>query len=277
MRPRPTPSPTPPLDQALPRSAPVARTFFLETWNRILRTTSLAAAGLAVVAASHAAVRIQRLRTQGAKVRPLSHDVGLPGRFPPRRLVVLGDSAAAGHGLTDPEASLARRVGRGLVAADGRQTCVSCVAVDGATTAEVMATQVGTTTDAEVVLIGVGVNDAIRPLRSIAAAASALEAVLRSTRRRAADDATVVVLSCPDLSLAPGMPWLLRPIVGRRCRTLAVAQERVAVDLGVAVVRAGRDVLSPDLFGPDGFHPGALGHERLSAQVLERVRAERSR
>jgi lysophospholipase L1-like esterase len=281
MRRRPTPSPTPYLDQALPRYAPVARTFGVET--RIQRTRSLAtawivvAAGIAVAAAGHALVRIRRLREQGAKVRPLQHDVGLPGRFPPRRLVVLGDSAAAGHGLPDAEAALARRVGRGLAAIDGRQTTVSSVAVDGATTAEVLEAQVEATTDAHVVLIGVGVNDAIRPGRSIAPAASALGAVLRATRRRAADDAAILVLSCPDLSLAPGLPWLLRPVVGRRCRALAVAQERVATDLGVAVVRADRSVLSPELFGPDGFHPGPLGHERLSGEVLRRLGIDRSR
>lgn len=190
---------------------------------------------------------------------------------------MLGDSAAAGHGLPDPDASLARRVGRGLVGSDGRETIVRFVAVDGATTAEVLATQIEATTDAEVVLLGVGVNDALRPGRSIATAASALRAVLRATRHRAADNASIVLLVCPDLSVAPGLPWLLRAVVGRRCRALAVAQERVAADLGVAVVRADGALLSPELFGPDGFHPGSLGHERLCVQVLERLVPERPR
>jgi lysophospholipase L1-like esterase len=196
------------------------------------------------------------------------HDVDLPGRSPPRRLVVLGDSAAAGHGLPGPDVSLARRVGRGLVAADGRATAVRCVAVDGATTVELLATQLEAAADAEVVVIGVGVNDALCPGRRILDAATALGEVLRGVQNRAAADASIVLLSCPDLSVAPGLPWVLRGVVGHRCRALAVAQARVATELGVPVVRAERTMLSRELFGPDGFHPGALGHERLAAEIL---------
>jgi lysophospholipase L1-like esterase len=211
------------------------------------------------------------MRQEGAKVRPLHHDVDLPGRFPPRRLVVLGDSAAAGHGLPGSEDALARRVGRGLVAADGRATAVRCVAVDGATTAEVLATQLEAATGADVVIIGVGVNDAVRPGRSTEETATALRALLIGVLARVPTEARVVLLSCPDLSVAPGLPRLLQTVVGQRCRTLAAAQERVAADLAVPVVRAGRAVLSVEMFGTDGFHPGTRGHERLAADVLARL------
>lgn len=259
------------MDEALPGPAPVARTSTADPRVRILRTVSLTLACVTAMAVSQAAVGIHRLRRQGAKVRPLEPDVDLPGRSPSRRLVVMGDSAAAGHGLADAEDGLARLVGRGLVAADGRATAVRGVAADGATTAEVLETQVGSATDAEVVLIGVGVNDAVRPGRSIACAATALHELVRGVRARAVADASIVVLSCPDLSVAPGLPPSLRLPVGRRCRALASAQERVAADLGVVVVRADRSVLSTEVFGPDGFHPGRLGHERLAGHVLERL------
>jgi lysophospholipase L1-like esterase len=211
------------------------------------------------------------MRREGAKVRPLDHDVDLPGRFPPRRLVVLGDSAAAGHGLPGSDDALARRVGRGLVAADGRATAVRCVAVDGATTVEVLATQLEAATGADVVVIGVGVNDAVRPDRSIEEAATSLRTLLIGVLARVPADARVVLLSCPDLSVAPGLPRLLQTLVGQRCRALAAAQEQVAADLAVPVVRAGRAVLSVDMFGPDGFHPGTRGHEHLAAGVLARL------
>jgi lysophospholipase L1-like esterase len=220
-----------------------------------------------------AALRVRRLRDRGCKVRPLHHDVELPGRYPPRTIAVLGDSAAAGHGLPDPECSLARRVGRRLTDGDGRATAVRCVALDGATTAEVLRTQVGAAVDAEVVLIGVGANDAVRPRQSIAEAADTLRSLLLEVRSRTVDGGRVVVLSCPDLSVAPGLPLVLRPAVGRRCRALATAQQQVAADLGVAVVRADRAALGPEMFGPDGFHPGPLGHDRLAADVLDRLRS----
>jgi len=265
------PSPTASLDEMLFGPAPVARARGADLPIRTRWTVTLVVAGLAAMAGSQAALRIHRLRGQGAKVRALTHDVDLPGRSPPRGLVVMGDSAAAGHGLPAADASLARLVGRGLVAADGRATAVRCVAVDGATTAEVLTTQLDGVTAAEVVLIGIGVNDAVRPGRSIDEAATVLHELVRDVRARAADGVRIVLLTCPDLSMAPGLPWLLRPAVGRRCRALASAQERVAADLGVAVVPAGRTVLSDELFGPDGFHPGPVGHERLAEQVLERL------
>jgi lysophospholipase L1-like esterase len=240
----------------------------------VARTAALAAVGLllgAVVTSAHALVRIRRRRSHGATVGALDHDVDLPGHVPPRWLTVLGDSAAAGHGLADADDALGRRVGRGLVALDGRATAVRCAARDGATTADVLATQLEAARDAEVVLIGVGVNDALCRERSVEDSAAHLRALVREVRTRAVTNAQVVLLSCPDLSCAPGLPPVLRPVLGRRCRALALAQQRVASELGVPVVRADRSAMSPELFGADGFHPGSRGHERLTSDVLDRL------
>ena len=225
------------------------------------------ALGLAAIGVQ-AASAVRRMRAGGATVRPLAHDVDLPGRFPPRWLVVLGDSAAAGHGVSHSDAALARRLGHALVAADGRATAVRSVAVDGATTADVLATQLEAARGAEVVVLGVGVNDAVHPARSLDGAAVSLRALLEGVRAAARPDARIVLLSCPDLSRAPGLPAILRPWVGRRCRALAARQAAVAADLGVRIVDADRAVVSPELFGPDGFHPGDRGHQQLAERAL---------
>jgi lysophospholipase L1-like esterase len=222
-----------------------------------------------VTLAGDAIRRVQRLRAHRAEVTPLHHDLDLPGRFPPRWLVVLGDSAAAGYDLPDAEAAIARLVGRGLVAADGRATAVRSVAVDGARTADVLATQVAAAADAEVVLVGVGVNDALRPGISHAEVASLTSQVLEAVRARAADGADIVLLTCPDLSVAPGLPLLLRPLVGARCRAVAEAQTAVAALHGVPAIGVPKAVLPPEIFGRDGFHPGPVGHALLAERVLE--------
>jgi lysophospholipase L1-like esterase len=209
------------------------------------------------------------MRAHRAQVAPLLHDVDVPGRFPPRWLVVLGDSAAAGYDLDDAEVAIARLVGRGLQEADGRATAVRSVAVDGARTVDVLTTQVEAAAGAEVVLIGAGVNDALRPGISHAEVAEVTHRLLVAVRPRAADDATVVLLTCPDLSAAPGLPHVLRPLVGARCRSVAAAQTAVAAMLDVPTVSAPRAWLGPEVFGRDGFHPGALGHARLAERVLE--------
>lgn len=215
------------------------------------------------------------LRERGARVEPLAHDLALsgtsghaptPATAEPRRVVVLGDSAAAGHGLGDPERGLARRVGRALHAADGQATEVHSVAKDGATTAQVLATQVDAAVGASLVLVGVGVNDAVRA-RSGRRVRGELTALLGAVRH-AAPQAQVVLIGCPDLSAAPGIPRVLRAPLGWRCRIVARAQAEVARHLDVAVLWLPRSLLTPEVFGPDGFHPGAVGHERMAAGVL---------
>jgi len=238
-------------------------------------------AGLLLTSAAvggHAAWSVRRMRRSAAAVQPLVHDIDLPGRFPPRYLVMVGDSAAAGHGLHDPEQLASRRVARGLVAADGRATAVRSVAVDGATTADVLTTQVDAARGAEVVLLGVGANDALARRWDRAALTHTTDRLLRALREVAAEDAQVVLHTCPDLSAAPGLPRVLRPVVGWRCRRTAQLQAAVAALHGVAVVDLPRRRLTREVFGADGFHPGAEGHARMAERVLSllRVPAERA-
>ncbi len=233
-------------------------------------------AGSVLVSATvalHATYRVQRLRSRGAEVTPLVHHLDLPGRFPPRWLVVVGDSAAAGHGLHDAEEAIARRIGRGLHEVDGRATAVRSAAVDGATTADVLERQIEAAQDAEVVIVGVGVNDALRATRTRAEVAGTTARLLRALEVRAAEGADIILVTCPDLSVAPGLPPVLRPIVGRRCRTIARAQEEVARSFRVVTLDLERDRLPPEVFGPDGFHPGAVGHARLATRIVELLRA----
>jgi lysophospholipase L1-like esterase len=215
---------------------------------------------------------VRRLRAAGAEVAALDHRLDLPGTAPARRVVVLGDSAAAGHGLPSADVGIARRLGVALHAADGRSTHVRSVAHDGARTADVLAEQLPAAAGADLVVLGIGVNDAIKrvPLTALRRQVRELLVTLRAiTARRDA----IVLLSCPDLSAAPGVPLALRPLLGWRCRAVARLQREVAGALAVPVVPADRGLLRREVFGPDGFHPGTLGHELLAAEVLRRLPA----
>jgi lysophospholipase L1-like esterase len=251
------PDPTPRLDGRVPRPAPV----------RLRLLARFGVVGL-VLTAADLAVRVRRLRDRGARVPALRHDVDLPGRFPPRWVVVLGDSAAAGHGLPAPEVALPRLLGEGLRTLDGRATAVRSVAEDGACTEDVTTRQIAAIAGADVVVIGVGVNDAIRPWRTADEVAAATEALLQRVQRTV-PDAGVVLLTCPDLSAAPGLPALLRPALGWRCRRVAAVQTAVADRVGVPTVHATRREVTATMLGQDGFHPGVEAHRLLADRVLE--------
>jgi lysophospholipase L1-like esterase len=221
-----------------------------------------------VASGLHAAWVVRRMRAGAAVVAALDHAVDLPGASPPRSLVMLGDSAAAGHGLAGADEAVPRRVARALIAVDGRATTVRSVAVDGATTDDVLRTQVDAARGADVVLLGVGANDAFRVFRSVSEVADTTHRLLTTIREVAAPGAQIVFHSCPDLSMAPGLPMLLRPVVGWRCRRVAEAQHAVAAIHGIPVADLPRVRLSPEVFGADRFHPGAVGHARLTDRVV---------
>ncbi len=236
--------------------------------GRLVRTAIVGGVGAALTVLPTVALwRVRRMRKEARSVPPLALDVDIDGTEPVRTVVVLGDSASAGFRLDNPEQAAARRVARALNLRDGRATRLSCVARNGATSADVLADQVEAAAEADVVLIGVGANDAKDRVPSDVVERSLTELIGR-VRELAAPDARIVLIGCPDLSVAPGLPWVLRRVMRPNMRRVARIQQRVAAELGVPLVPLPREELGPDVFAVDGFHPGPLGHERVSAKVL---------
>jgi lysophospholipase L1-like esterase len=219
------------------------------------------------VAPAVALLRVRRMRREAKATPILSLDLDIDGTQPVRTVVVLGDSASAGFRLEHPEQAAGRRVARALHLRDGRATRLRCVASNGSTTVDVLADQVETVADADVVLIGVGANDAADRLRS-ADIEAALRTLIARVRELAAPEARVVLIGCPDVSAAPGLPRLVRMVLRPNVRRVARVQQRIAAELGVPLVPLPREELSPDVFAGDGFHPGPLGHERVAGKVL---------
>jgi lysophospholipase L1-like esterase len=111
--------------------------------------------------AGRTASSLRRMRRAAAATEVLDHRLDLPGRAPARRVTVLGDSAAAGHGIGSADDALPRRLGRALHA-DGTAVEVRCLAADGAATRDVLEQQLPELEPTDVVVVGVGVNDALR-------------------------------------------------------------------------------------------------------------------
>ncbi|MDX1619849.1 MAG: SGNH/GDSL hydrolase family protein [Nitriliruptorales bacterium] len=198
---------------------------------------------------------------------PLDHDgrVG-GGAGEPLRLVVLGDSAAAGYGLTDPDAAYPRRLARRLSERTGRPVALTSFAEDGARIADLASTQTARIPrDADVVVLAAGVNDALgrrRPHEVEADTDALIEAVTARV-----PDAEVVVVGCPDLHTAPGFPWPLDRVVGWSCRRTREAQRRASEGRPVRFVSYPTPP-TVDMYGADGFHPGARGQDAAAEAAV---------
>jgi lysophospholipase L1-like esterase len=244
------------------------------TGRRLLGLGLAGVAAGAVVGVTAGGVR--RLRESA---RQHAHDLdhrATVGEGPgePLRLLVVGDSAARGFGLQDPVDALPQQLARRLAAATGRRVEAMTTATDGHRTREVVAEQLPLVRAArpDAVVVLVGVNDAVAGTRR--ADLAACTAQMLSGLATASQGAVTVLLTCPDLSRAPGAPPPLRRVLGWRCRRVAAIQQDVASNLGVTTVSL------PDVarhhYGLDGFHPGVSAHavmaERAADALLEAAR-----
>jgi lysophospholipase L1-like esterase len=211
------------------------------------------------------------------------HRIGEPAQAPldadgrygsggePVRLVVLGDSGAAGIGVELPEQTTGARIAAGLAEALGRPVDLHSVAVVGAQSGD-LDDQISQLDPPwpDVAVIIVGGNDVthrVPPGRSVALLSRAIERL----RQRGVE---VVVGTCPDLGTVRPIPHPLRFVARRWSRSLSAAQMVAAVESGARAV-ALADLLGaefdahPDrFFGPDRFHPSAEGYAALAAAIV---------
>jgi acyl-CoA thioesterase-1 len=175
------------------------------------------------------------------------------------RIVVLGDSLAAGLGLPEDQAFPA--VVEARLRDAGFAVTVVNAGVSGDTTAGGLRRLdwiLGQQPD--LVVVELGGNDALRgqPLEGI-------EANLREIVRRSRQAGAAVVLCGMDIPTNFGPDYT---------QGFAALYERVAADEGATLVPGFvREVgLDPDLLQPDGLHPTAEGQQRLAEVLLPAIR-----
>ena len=196
----------------------------------------------------------------------------LPGE--PLRLLVAGDSSAAGYGLSDPWDTPPALLASGLSHIAGRPVEVTSTARVGAQSSHLDAQlERGLAGRPHVAVIVVGVNDVthtVRPSESVR--------LLEAAVRRVLDAGTqVVVGTCPDLGSIQPVAQPLRELARRWSRRLAAAQTIATVEAGGRSVSLGA-LLGPqfrlapgELFGPDRFHPSVAGYASMVAALLPSV------
>ncbi|MGW0706085.1 SGNH/GDSL hydrolase family protein [Streptomyces sp. NPDC002643] len=207
---------------------------------------------------------------------PYDHVYGAPDD-PPLRLVMLGDSTAAGQGVHRARQTPGALLASGLAAVAERPVELRNVAQPGAQSddldRQVALVLEDPTQVPDICVIMIGANDVTHrmpPTRSV----RHLSAAVRRLRTAGAE---VVVGTCPDLGTIEPVQQPLRWLARRASRQLAAAQTIGVVEQGGRTVSLG-DLLGPEfeqnpreLFGPDNYHPSAEGYATAAMAVLPSV------
>ncbi|MFM9457546.1 SGNH/GDSL hydrolase family protein [Streptomyces europaeiscabiei] len=196
---------------------------------------------------------------------------------PPLRLVMLGDSTAAGQGVHRARQTPGALIASGLAAVAERPVRLRNVALPGAQSddldRQVVLVLENPAQVPDVCVIMIGANDVTHrmpPTRSV----RHLSAAVRRLRTAGAE---VVVGTCPDLGTIEPVQQPLRWLARRASRQLAAAQTIGTVEQGGRTVSLG-DLLGPEfeqnpreLFGPDNYHPSAEGYATAAMALLPTV------
>jgi lysophospholipase L1-like esterase len=189
--------------------------------------------------------------------------------------VALGDSTGAGVGARKGGGYVARVFERITRERPGSRLVNLCVS--GATTADVLRSQVGRVASERptLVTLGIGINDVTHGVAPEQFARNYEEIVGRL--RREAPDAPLVVSNIPDISFAPRVPVFLQDDLRRRIQDFNARIASVAEAHGLRLVDAyefSHEVIPkhPEFFSEDGFHPSAEGYEFWAVKMWPEVK-----
>ncbi|HEX2894811.1 MAG TPA: SGNH/GDSL hydrolase family protein [Marmoricola sp.] len=242
------------------------------------------ATALALAGGSLAARQVLRLQARQAR-RTIGKSLGeeahrADGTYKkkygdPVRLLVLGDSIAAGLGAETARQTLGAQLARRLAKRTTRSVQLHVAAIVGAETSMLRAQLAGLPTgyrpDVAVVVVGgndvthrVRISDSVQHLREAVVALQGL-------------GCEVVVGTCPDLAALTAVPQPLRALGGLSSRRLAEAQRAAVTALGARAVPLA-EVVGPffvaqpdEMFAVDRFHPSGAGYRRTAKALLPSI------
>ncbi len=257
--------------------------------GRIAGRAAARAAGTVAVSATAAGLGYGLIQAEAKITRRIvgnpfdgaPDDDGIYGAAPgdPVRLLVLGDSTAAGMGADNRYQTVGAILAGGLAAIMGRPVELTNEAVVGAESSALSAQlsrALARIDQPDVAVVLIGANDVTHRIdRSVAV--KHLERTVRYLRTL---NVPVVVGTCPDLGTVEPVPFPLDKLLRRWSRELAAAQTVAVVEAGARTVSLG-DLLGPEfaaspaiMFSQDRFHPSPAGYARVASRMLPSVAAE---
>lgn len=230
-----------------------------------MRGYQLAAIALAPVLLGQAFFVRRYVRVLPEAVGPRQ---GQQGQGPRLRILLLGDSSAAGVGAPTQDAALLGQIVARLAKDFTVEYCL--IAQSGARTADALAWLAEHDGQYDLVITALGVNDVTKGTsqRTYIAGQRALWRRLaeqHSARR-------ILVSGVPPIGSFPALPQPLRGVIGARASVFARALARAAESEDQVRLVPFDGKLNPHDMATDGFHPGPVIYsawaDRLVAQVI---------
>jgi lysophospholipase L1-like esterase len=192
---------------------------------------------------------------------------------PRLRLLIAGDSSAAGVGAATQDRALAAQLAIALAEAVGGAVRWQLVAQTGARSEDVLHLLMrGRLHRADIGVVVVGVNDITKevPLSHALRKRGEIAALLR----RRARVKHVLFPALPEMERFPALPQPLAWYAGRHARRNNAAQAAWAArQPGVSHV-AMDGVLDPRLMADDGFHPAPPLYARVAERLAAHIHSE---
>lgn len=196
---------------------------------------------------------------------------GLIGTGPTLRLLIVGDSSAAGVGVETQQEALAGQLAQHLAAHVTLDW--QLIAQSGITTAGALGLlDKADAAPFDVAIVALGVNDATR-LRGAARFRADHQALARVLRAKFTVG-RIIRSAVPPLGEFPFLPRPLRDEIGHRAAVLdQVLKDLSREEIGSAHLPF-EQPLNSNMLAQDGFHPGAPLYRLWAAHLAERVMAE---
>ena len=185
------------------------------------------------------------------------------------RLLVVGESTAAGVGVTDLRDALPCQLAVALAARRQCNVAWSMSARTGATAsfaAQKLAPVAPMGQDIAVLMVGV--NDALK-FTSRQTWRTDIDQLINELEKHVRPGGQVVLAGLPDLGRFGTFPQPLRAVLGWQARALDRDLETIARRSASVIYLAMPPVSSPKLFAEDRFHPNAAAYQVLAAYFAD--------
>ena len=244
-----------------------------ESGRAVRAFTAVPRATMSVLFAPVLMLQAKRTASRTPRLHPASGapQGTVPGTVPLLRLLVIGESTAAGVGASEHSEALPGYLAGTLRELHECGVTWSVAGKNGATARKVFRDVVPSLNgfDPDVVVITIGINDLMRrrPLRSWSLDLTALVAALRGRYEKA----QVILAGMPPVHRFPALPQPLRTVMGGRAKSMDRIMREVARTYGAVYVPMDPALATePGMFASDGFHPSSAGY-RVWAQDLARA------